>query len=312
MSDKIKLSMTAVIPTAQYANLQPTVEVEGDTFEEARDTALRQIQTVSAMVSDKPLQVNFGNGGETIQVDKQLPQRKALTGGTYGYDDATHKYEPGFLSGSAFSHKYISPFNRDAISSAFAAKHDVDQQDVLDMWSMNGEASTSLGTSIHAALELYGKYKNLSMATKGTTESCLHKNPILKKVVEVFFKGREDEKAIYEPLVANRDKKLIGFIDRLLVVDADKKIVRVQDYKTNPDIHKKKSILAPFKGVIEGTELGAYWLQLSFYAYILELAGYTVEGLDIFNFVTTEQEDGSLVVEMETHSHDVVDITPGL
>lgn len=310
--DKVKVQMTAVIPTAQYANVQPTVEVEADTFEEARDIALQRIQSVSAMVSNTPLSVQYA-AGEPAQVTKPaLPQIEAFTGGTLGYDDATHTYEPGYLSGSAFSHKYIAPFNREAISAAFANKHGVDQQEVLDMWSCNGEASTSLGTAIHAALELYGKYLDLSMTTKGTEESALHKNPLLKKVVDVFYKGRENEKAIYEPLVVDREQKLCGFIDRLLIVDEAKKIVRVQDYKTNPDIHKKKSILAPFKGVIEGTELGAYWLQLSFYAYILEKAGWTVEGLDIFNFVTTEQDNGSLVIEMETHTHDVVDIKIGL
>lgn len=312
MAETIKVSMTAVIPTAQYANLQPTVEVEGATFEEARDIALKQVQSISAMVSDKPLQVNFANAPVATQVVKQLPQIEAFTGGTLGYDDATHKYDDGYLSGSAFSHKFIAPFNREAISYAFANKHKVDQEAVLEMWDKNAEASTSLGTAIHAALELFGKFNGLSMATKGTTESCLHKNPILAQVVNVFYKGRENEKAVYEPLVVDRERKLCGFIDRLLIVDEAKKIVRVQDYKTNPDIHKKKTILAPFRGVIDGTELGAYWLQLSFYAYILQKAGWTVEGLDIFNFVTTLQDNGSLVIEMETHTHDVIDITEGL
>jgi hypothetical protein len=313
VAENIKVSMTAVIPTAQYANLQPTVEVEGATFEEARDIALKQIQSVSAMVSDKPLQVNFADAPTVaVAATKPLPQIDAFTGGSLGYEDATHKYEDGYISGSAFSHKFIAPFNRQAISYAFANKHKVDQEAILEMWDKNAEASTSLGTSIHAALELYGKFHTLSMATKGTTESCLHKNPLLANIVKVFYKGREKEKAVYEALVVNREQKLCGFIDRLLIVDEVKKICRVQDYKTNPDIHKKKSILAPFKGVIDGTELGAYWLQLSFYAYILQKAGWTVEGLDIFNFVTTEQDNGSLVIEMETHTHDVIDITQGL
>lgn len=303
MSDKIKLSMTGVVPVYQYANLQPTVEVEADTFEEARDLALSQMKTIWDSVSE---------GGKKLEIGKGLSQSTAVlskkvcdfTGASLLMDEVAHTYqdETGqrYLSGSTFANGYKAKFNAPAIAAKTAAKYGLTTEAVLSMWGTNAEASTSLGTAIHAGLELYGKYLPVSMKTKGTNEAALHKNLVLRKIVEQFYEGRENEQAMYEAFAVDKDKKLCGFIDRLLIVDAEKKIVRVQDYKTNPDVNKKETILDPFKGVVENSSLGAYWLQLSFYAYILTKAGYTVEGLDIMNY------DGTKWV---TYQHDVVDIS---
>jgi hypothetical protein len=302
MSEKIKVSLTAVIPVYQYANLQPTVEVEADTFEEARDKAMAQIKTVWDSVSEggKSLDVK---GVQTSQA-KLVTKTCDFTGSKVLMDEEAHKYFDGngnpYQSGSSFAHRFKTKFEAGPISGKMAGKYGVSQQDILDMWSKNAEASTSLGTAIHAGLELYGKYLELSQTIKGTNESALHKNPIVREAVEKFFKGRENEKALYESFAANVDKRMCGFIDRLLFVDVDNNVVRIQDYKTNPDIRKKETILAPFKGVVESSTLGAYWLQLSFYAYILEKAGYTVQGLDIFNYVNGE---------WVTYSNNVVDIS---
>jgi len=147
-------------------------------------------------------------------------------------------------------------------------------------------------------LELYGKYLSLSRIVKGTDESAMTKNPVLKPIVEAFFEGRAGEDAHYEVFVADPVLKHCGQIDRLLVVEG--RTIRVQDFKTNTDLTKSESISLPFKGVVESSKLGAYWLQLSFYARILQSHGFVVEGLDIFHW------DGSSWV---TYSHDVVDIS---
>lgn len=294
----VDFDLTAVIPVYQYANLQPTVHTSAETFEEAKELAMAQMKTIWDSVAEggKTLNLPIQSGTTNAFVD----QICAVTGVKVPFDTVNHKYAPGWTGGSTFANRYKKPFNKEAIGSAVAKKYSVATEDVLNMWGLNAEASTSLGTAIHAALELYGKHKHLSIRTKGTVESALHKNPILTPIVESFYKGRGEEEAGYEVFVANAEKKFCGFIDRLLFVDKDKKIVRVQDYKTNPDIQKEKAILDPFKGVVENTELGAYWLQLSFYAWILTQAGYTVQGLDIFNY------DGNGWV---TYQHDVIDIS---
>lgn len=230
--------------------------------------------------------------------------KSAITGGELLFNDESHEYfdDNGekYLSGSVFASRYQEKFDAEIISAKMAKKYEVEQRDIKSMWSLNGEVSTSLGTAVHNALELYGKYLQLSLKTKGTNESALHKNELIKPLVESFFNGREQEVAGYEEFVVNVDHKLCGYIDRLLIVDKDKKICRIQDYKTNYDISKPVKILSPFTDVVDGTKLGAYWLQLSFYAYIMVAAGWRVEGLDIFNL-----ENGKWI----RYEHDVVDIS---
>lgn len=298
----VKFALTATIPVYQYANLQPTIETEAETFEQAKSEALQQMKQIWDQVAEGGKKLETGT---TPQPNNAAWAVKVcdFTANEVLMDEANHTYQDTqgnkYLSGSSFAHRYEKPFDAKSIGTAYASKHGVDVKDILSMWQTNAEASTSLGTAIHAALELYGKYLQLSEKTKGSSESALHKNPILAPIVTQFFAGREKEEAMYEAFVVDTDKHLCGFIDRLLIVDKEKKIVRVQDYKTNPDINKKKQVLAPFKDIVEGTSLGLYWLQLSFYAYILTQAGYTVEGLDIFNY------DGKKWV---TYTHDVIDI----
>lgn len=303
---KATFKLTAVIPTAQYANLQPEIETEGESYEEAQELALQRMTEIWNRVCEpgKELKVAQKVGFTPTETNSYDRLVSKLTGVEVLFDKVAHKYltpdGKDYLSGSVFASRYKNKFDVDAVSGAVANKNDVPQSDVKDMWSLNGDVSSSLGTAVHNALELYGKYLQLSLKTKGTNESALTKNGILRPLIESFFEGREDEKAGYEVFVADETHGLCGFIDRLLIVDEKKKICRVQDYKTNHNINKSETIKAPFKGIVPSTTLGSYWLQLSFYAYILNLHGWTVEGLDIFNW-----EDG----EWKTYQSDVIDIS---
>ena len=296
-----KVTLGAVIPTTQYGNLQPSFEVEGNTVDEAMGEALDIMKRVWDSVSKTPLDVKA--------VDAQVEYRPATTqdltcwasGTVVQFDPVEHRYSPGqWLSGSAFAGQYTPDFPADMIAGKMAAKTvDVEPAEIMAMWALNAEASSTFGTSVHAALELYGRYLATSQAVKGSNESALTKNPILRPIVEAFFAGREDEEAVYEAFVADPVLKHCGQIDRLLITGP--RTVRVQDFKSNSELDKKETIGKPFRGVVESTKLGGMWLQLSFYAHILIRLGYTVEGLDIFHL----QGDGSWV----THSHDVVDIS---
>jgi hypothetical protein len=291
----VKVTLGATIPIAQYANLQPSFEVEGATVDDAMATALATMKRVWDSVSDKPLSIK-----EAQQVVAAGVELTCWASGTVvSFDPVAHVYSPGrWLSGSAFASRFTSDFPADMIAGRMADKAGVDAADVLAMWAKNAEASSTFGTAVHAALELYGKYLSLSRIVKGTDESAMTKNPVLKPIVEAFFEGRAGEDAHYEVFVADPVLKHCGQIDRLLVVEG--RTIRVQDFKTNTDLTKSESISLPFKGVVESSKLGAYWLQLSFYARILQSHGFVVEGLDIFHW------DGSSWV---TYSHDVVDIS---
>lgn len=87
-----------------------------------------------------------------------------------------------------------------------------------------------------------------------------------------------------EVYVTALDMIMGGEIDRLLIKDLDKKICRVQDYKVQGDLDevdpntKMINELAKKKA----TKLDVIVIQLSYYAYCLWRAGWTVEGGDVF------------------------------
>ena len=230
----------------------------------------------------------------------------------------------GYMSGSKFPEKFFAEFDKERVLGAISKKYNVGEDDVDKMWGINSTASTSYGTAIHAALENYDTYRVLGDKIKSVKEyktkpavigpnKALSRNPFLKKIVEDFqekFGG--DYTRFCEQFVWLSDEKLCGSIDRLKVIDAEKKIVRIQDYKTDSDIHEKKlqKTDSIFKQDIPSTLLGFHWLQLSFYAYILKKSGYTVEGLDIFWLNPEKLAKGENAWEI--FSHDVIDIEKGL
>lgn len=207
-----------------------------------------------------------------------------------------HKELKGFMSGSKFPEQFYQPFDREGILAAMAEKYNVDADAIEAMWNLNNEASTGYGTAIHAALENYDRNFKLGDKTKFVKEfktkpteygpnRALSKNPFIKKIVEDFqdkFGG--DYERLSEVFIWDAGLKLCGSIDRLMVVDRKKKIVRIQDFKTDGDIHEKKYQLAdsPFKDKMGNELLDYHWLQLSFYAFLLEIKGYTIDGLDIY------------------------------
>lgn len=256
-----------------------------------------------------------------------------------------HMSIPGYLSGSSFPKKFYADFDEAEMLQKIVDKYFNDVKDkekvkksILAMWELNKNASTGYGTAIHAALENYDTYHKLGDKTKKVEvlktktnvgpNKALSRNPFLKKIVEDFHeKFGGDYIRLSEQFVWLHDKKLAGSIDRIKVIDADKKIVRIQDFKTDADIHQPEYQLAesPFRGVgkkalkegkkqkanvVEDTLLGLHWLQLSFYAYILKAYGYTVEGLDVYWLNPEKLAKGENA--WEEFSHDVIDIEKGL
>lgn len=256
----MKVTLSAVIPVAQYANLQPTVEVEADTYEEAMAKAEAHI-------------TSFWNkhveGGKQIK-GAQGKKLTAFVGGDINYDDDAHVYtnDAGevYLSGSQYASQGEKPFDTAMITGKMADKAGVSATDIATMWALSAEASMKFGTAIHAALELYGKYNKLAEALE--KEYHIHTQPDIKRIVQSFYEGREGEKAVYEALVVDHARKWAGQIDRLKFLPDGSVIV--QDYKTNGELPQKK--------------LDTYWKQLSFYAAILTAGGYKVAGLEIMHW----------------------------
>lgn len=297
--------MAGVIPVMQYGNIQPEWEVEGATFDETIALGLHQLKYIWDRVGEKPLDIDRGR--------KATPEGKIMccwASGTQVYfDPIAHVYRGAdgkrWLGGSTFAGQYQSEFAGATIAKRMADKAakggvTVNPDEILAMWELNADASATFGTAVHAALQLYGEYLELSRAVKdGSDESALTSNPVMRPIVEAFFKTRMHEKALYECFVADPARLHCGLIDRLVVEDDGS--VWVEDFKTNADVQKEKKILPPFKGEVEDTALGAYWLQLSFYSRILQVHGKTVNGLRVHHW--TGEPDGWV-----TYEHDVLDL----
>ena len=299
MTERSRVTISAVIPTQQYGNVSPTFEVEGDSHGEALDKALGLIKDAWDRCGTKPLEIRKIDTPRLI-FGEEL--RCWASGTRVNFDPATHTYDSGdgkkWLSGSTFAGRYKSEFNAPLIAGKMAAKYDVDASEIIAMWELNRDASSTVGTAVHAALQLRGQYAELSKSVKdGSLESALTKNTILLPIVESFFATREHEDARYEVFVADPARAHCGLIDRLVIEDDGS--VFVEDYKTNTDLEKSESIKVPFKGIVPNTKLGAYWLQLSFYGRILRSHGKVVKGLRIHHWT-----DGA----WKTHEHEVIDL----
>lgn len=265
---KIKYKLGATVPVAQYANLMPEIEVEADTIEEAESLVLPYIEGFFNKWSDKAK-----IGQEKRVQSKGRVLLKDYFGNEIFYDEGTHEYTNAlgevYLSGSKFAAE--DPFDGEYWANEFVNKYGLkeeDKQRILAMWSTNGNASSSFGTALHAAIELYGQYHDIAdiididlntkkrkkLDAKTEKNSALSKLPYLKDCVMKFFTTeRLSEVAQYEVLVVDHKNKRAGRIDRLLI--GEKGELAVRDMKTNNKILKK--------------ERDIYTKQLSFYADIL-------------------------------------------
>jgi HIRAN domain/PD-(D/E)XK nuclease superfamily len=242
-----------------------------------------------------------------------------------------HRRLEGYLSGSKFPDQFYAEFDREGILQGIADKFGVSTEAVEAMWKLNNEASTGYGTAIHAALENYHRNRDLGDKIKSIKayktkadvvgpNKALSKNPFIKKIVEDFIeKFDSDHIRFVEEFIWDKGLKLCGSVDLIKVIDLKKRIIRIQDYKTDGDIHEKKYQLttSPFYSLTQGDNptmgkelLDLHWLQLSFYAFILERAGWKVEGLDIYWLNPTKLAAGENA--WEEFSHDVIDITKSI
>lgn len=246
-----------------------------------------------------------------------VPLLSRLTGITVLYDAKKHIYTDKkgnkYLSGSQFPDMFYDKFDKkQAIALVQKAYPDsgITEEQLLDIWSTNGDISTNFGNSVHAALENYIKYNKVGDLIAGIDKDgkkkpnkALSKNPFFAKLVNDYVAKFGVDGMLSEEFVADENGHC-GRVDYIKIVDKEKKIIRVGDFKTDTDLfeskYQKKD--SPFKGIIkENTLLTYHRFQMSYYAYILSQYGYTTEGIDLdwLNPVT---------LEWERHSTDVIDL----
>ena len=263
----IKYKLGAVIPTSQYGNLQPEIELEGDNEDELHSKASSFIEGIWKTYGSVPMTKNGGDGKKV----------KTFTGEEIIYNDAIHKYYDlegnTLLSGSAYAEMNSPKFDLEMMLPKTAKAWNVDEKDLGGLWKLNSLISTEYGTAIHSALEAWHRYNQLGGVVQKDKEMvenyALPKNEHIKQIV-LDFDHKFGHDAEVEMFVSDVKRRMVGQIDRLEVIDEASKICRIGDYKTNNDIDKKK--------------LDKYQHQLSFYAHILMAHGWTVQGLDIFHY----------------------------
>ena len=263
---KVKeFTLTAVIPTAEYANIQPsiTIEVDGD-IDAAKKLALQHIVSISRAYAEP--------GKELAPKKKTLSGQliKCFVGGQIYYNDEQHIYfnEKGerYLSGSAYAKQFEKEFDKTAIAQKMAEANNIDVNEILAVWEMKGDASRTFGTALHKALELAQAHKSVSERLNKQYHMEYH--PTLENAVQGFLEAHNEDKVVCEAMVVDHNTKHVGQIDRLVVTGENKCIIG--DYKTNIKMDKAK--------------LTNYWNQLSFYADIMKNNGWEVEGLEIYHY----------------------------
>ena len=236
----------------------PEIEVEADSFEEAQAIVLPQIESIWA---------RYCEPGRELRTFGNREKLTAFAGGEIYFDKENHVYtnEAGevYLSGSQYAKSFEQPFNAEVVSAAVAKKSGSDPREIQEMWELKGSVSRDFGSAIHAALELYGRFKGLSEALG--KDYHIHNHPVIKLAVEKFYAEHRGTYG-HELLVVDHTSKRAGRIDILETVEDG---VIVGDFKTNADIDKA---------------LPTYKKQLEFYGGILEANGYRISGYQIHHW----------------------------
>lgn len=204
-----------------------------------------------------------------------------FTGEKVLYNQETHEYTDldgnKLISGSQFKKQFDTVFDKEKILPLMEKKYNVKASVIGEIWEANSKISTTFGTAVHLAMEQYFKHRKNGCDEK---EYHLPKQIFLRNVVDTF--PLKDMEILPELMVSCLKKKMVGQIDGL-VVTGDKQGYIV-DYKTDAKI--------------EDNLLG-HFIQLSFYARILQEHGWVIEKVEVWNY--TER--------WTAYVHEVIDVT---
>lgn len=213
------------------------------------------------------------------------------------FDKYTHSYyynNKKLENATTFIKKFYKEFDSENISLASAKAWGVDQDELQDLWKSNAVLAGEFGTAIHKALEHYDKFMSLGKTVQDKKKLphnyALPKHPTLRSIIEGFIAiDKRGGEIVPEAMITCREKGYCGTADRILILDKENKICRIQDYKVNvnsEEIDSSLRPLSPFE-TLPANKITKYQLQMSFYANMLQEVGWTVEGLDVFVY-----EDG--------------------
>lgn len=233
---------------------------------------------------------------------------------TVGVDNG-HIYLPHYTSGSRFPRKFFKQFtdeDKERVLDYYEREKGVKRCVVENMWEMKTDIATGYGSAVHAALEMYFTYYKDGEKIKGKDgiNKALSKNVFIRYIVQTLVNDIGPGKYLPEQFIWHEGLRFCGAIDLLEVID--KNTVIIHDYKSSTDVNHKvyQEKDSPFKKDVDNTQLGEYWLQLSFYAYILKQCGINTKELQIHHLDPERLVQGKR--PWVHYTHDVVDISKAL
>lgn len=209
---------------------------------------------------------------------------------TFNEELHSYLYKDKVLQGTTdYLKKFYNTFATEMVIKQCSKSWDVPEQTIFDIWESNKKLTSLFGTVIHNSLDHYEKFKDVGTTIqekKGDDENyALPKHPFIRSIILDFVKLNKIEGKVYtEVLLTNVELGVCGQADRVVVIDEEKKICRIGDYKINIDsekLDKNLKVLPPLQDLVPN-KISKYQIQLSIYANMLQMAGWTVEGLDVY------------------------------
>ena len=277
---------------------------------------LKYEKEVSEPISDATNDPAASEGPSTMNLKNPTVYKSKVLGReiTVGVDNG-HIYLPHYMSGSRFPRKFFKQFtdeDKKRVLDYYEREKDVKREDVEKTWEMKADIATGYGTAIHAAVELYYNHHNVGEKIKGKdgVNRAYSKNPFFAHIVKSLVEDLGPGRFLAEEFIWHEGLRFCGAIDILEIVN--KNTVIIHDEKTNDSVLKKvyQEKDSPFKKDVDNTQLGEYWLQLSFYAYILKQYGINVKELQIHHLDPERLVQGKR--PWVHYKHDVVDISKAL
>lgn len=270
----MQYTLKATIPCGQYANLAPEITLEGKSIPALHKKAMEEVQKIWDEYGTVPLKKNTNKPTtEGVVFEEKL----SFTGEKVLWSEYLHEYrsldQVVLTSGSKYAALTEKPFNSELLSEKSGKAWGVDKDALANLWKMNGKIATDYGTAVHQALETYMVHHELGakvQEVKGLEYNyALPKNVYLRNAVLSFVEmfGTFDQAEVFVTDVNNR---MAGQIDGLNIIDLEKKICNLGDYKTNFEMKKPK--------------LKGYQKQMNFYRTALENKGWTVEKMEVYHY----------------------------
>lgn len=193
------------------------------------------------------------------------------------FSEEAHEYRKDgirYTSVGEFLKHFTPEFPKGLIAEQVARKNGVQPNEVIAEWDLNADISCDYGHAIHKSVEYWIRYGKFPKA------------PHLKDAAEKFA-AKHDRRTIEPEIIVFNDKyRLAGTIDQLVILA--KKRCRLMDVKTNGDLYDKpRGVFLPPIQNLPHTKINKYRLQLSTYKKLLELKGWTVEGIEIEHWTGT-------------------------